>query len=244
MSNGFTPPPRPTTALDNKKLSMRATNAKGKTSSLNWQLVNNNPRIVVYTNDPDDTKDYGKITAALDAPTFFAFLRILEKAINSPDKFREKIDNLNFTFPGGKRSEQPSVVSSLIVGKDEGGAVWISVSAPGRPQIKFPFVNPDFHHFYKDNGQQYTKEECSDLYARSYHTMLSMLMANVLTNHWIEPPKKDANGGNNRGGGGGGGNRNGGGNWGDRKPNNNQGGGGGRSEPSTGGDDGDSDIPW
>ena len=48
-------------ALDNRKLFLTAPvpstdpEAKGKYSTLQWMLVKNNPRMVVWTNDPADT---------------------------------------------------------------------------------------------------------------------------------------------------------------------------------------------
>lgn len=233
--NGFRPPPRKKVALDNNKLSMGAPNSKGKRAGLLWQLVNNNPRIVVYTNDPDDQIDYGKITAALDAPTFFAFLQMIENAVNAPvgTEFKDKIENSNFTWGGGKRSETPTVVSSLLVGKDPDGVIWIAVSAPRRPQIKFPFMNPDFHNFFHRDGSPYEKAEVSALIAQSYIKLLRLLMAQLLVTEYVEPkPKEDRNGGGggNRGGqGGGGGYNRGGGNS-----------GGGNS----GGGDLDDETPW
>lgn len=229
MAGDYKPPARKKIALDNNKLSMRAPNSKGKMAGLNWMLVKNNPRLVVYTNDPEDTTDYGKITAALDAPTFFAFVQLLKRAIVAEGKFREKIDNSNFTFPGGKRSETPSVVSSLIVGKDEDGMIWISVSAPRRPQIKFHFINPDFHNFLHNDGTPYTKTECSVLYAQSYATMLELLMAHLMVTEYVAPEPKPDNGGGR--GGYGGGNRGG------------SGGGGGGGGGSKSDDFGDAD-PW
>lgn len=234
--NGFRPQPRKPIALDNRKLTMSAPNNKGKFANLRWQLIKNNPRIVVFTNDPEDqNNEYGKITAALDAPTFFMFLRLLESAINATGKFREKIDNSNFTFPGGKRSESPSVVSSLIVGRDEDGLIWISVSAPRRPQIKFPFMNPEFHSLYHGDGSPYTPAEISKAYASAYIDMLRLMMANLLVSEWVPPdPPKDQG---NRGGGGGYGNRGGGGGG-------YGGGGGGRQAPAADAGIGDDDTPW
>lgn len=251
--NGFRPAPRPKNALDNKKLGMRAPNATGQYASLQWSLVSNNPRITVFTNDPNDTKDYGKIVAALDAPTFFAFLGAIKKAIDTPldAKFEQVIiENSNFIFPGGKRSEKPVVVSRLIVGRDDDGTIWVSVTAQGRPNIKFPFTSPEFHSLIKKNGDKLEQGEVSRIYASAYHSMLSGVMAVCLVNLYVEPPPKDGNqrggggGGFNRGGGGGGGNRGnysgGGGNGGG-----NSGGGssGGSSGGAGGGDDFD-DTPW
>ena len=233
--NNFRPAPRPKNGLDNNKLNLTALNAKGKRASLQWQLVNNNPRIVVYTNDPDDQIDYGKIAAKIDAPVFFAFMNMIEKAMASPSEFKDKIDNSNFSWVGGKRAETPTVESSLLVGKDADGVVWVAVSAPRRPQIKFPFVNPEFHNFFHKDGTAYSKSEVSVLMAKSYLDVLRLMMANLLVSAYVEPKPKE--GGNT--GGGGGGYRNAGGN------NRNFNGGGQRQESQKSNEpSGDDDTPW
>lgn len=197
--NGFKPTPRKKNCLDNPKLNLTAVNGKNKKASLLWQLINNNPRIVVYTNDPDDQVDYGKIAAKIDAPTFFAFMNLIEAAINAEGEFKAKIDNSNYSWSGGKRAETPTVESSLLAGKDAEGVVWVAVSAPRRPQIKFPFVNPEFHSFAHKDGSPYTKGEMSKLMAKSYLDVLRLLMANLLMTEYVEPKPKEERSGGGRG---------------------------------------------
>jgi hypothetical protein len=202
--NTFKPQPRVKNGLDNNKLNMTAVNTKGKRASLLWQLINNNPRIVVYTNDPDDQVNYGKIAAKIDAPIFFAFMNLIEQAINAVGEFKGKIDNSNFSWNGGKRAETPTVESSLLAGKDADGVVWVAVSAPRRPQIKFPFVNPEFHSFVHKDGAPYSKGEVSILMAKSYLDVLRLMMAQLLVKEYVEPkPKEDKGGGNRNQAGGG-----------------------------------------
>lgn len=198
-------PPRKKIALDNRKLALSAPcpSAPGKFATLTWRLVSNNPRITVYTNDPADMTEKngnGLIAAALDAPIFFALVSLLYKIIDGPNGVKEKIENKNHIFPGGKRSEKPVVVSEIIVGKDDEGVVFISVVAydKSRPRIKFELIPNEFHCFYHQNGQQFTKAEASDLYARGYMQCLEGLMTHLLVTEWVEPEKKDMN--NNRGG--------------------------------------------
>ena len=201
--NTFKPAPRVKNGLDNNKLNLTAVNSKGKKASLLWQLMNNNPRIVVYTNDPDDQTNYGKIPAKIDAPIFFAFMNLIEQAINAPGEFKGKIDNSNFTWNGGKRAETPTVESSLLAGKDADGVVWVAVSAPSRPQIKFPFINPEFHSFVHKDGTAYSKAETSVLMAKSYLDVLRLMMAQLLVKDYVEPKPKEEKG-SNRGSSGGG----------------------------------------
>lgn len=233
MAGNYTPTPRIKNALDNRKLNLSAPvpGVQGKWASLIWGLFSNNPRITVYTNDPNDTKDYGKISANLDAPVFFTFMQMLMQAIDAPGEFKTKIENKNYTFPGGKRSELPSVLSELHTGKDKDGVVYMSVTARDRPRIKFTFHPSDFHNLIHGDGRAFTEAEASVIYARGYVQLLTNMMSHMLVNNYVEPPPKD---GGQRGGGGGGGgygNRGGG------------GGGGGGGQPA-GGDDLEADLPF
>lgn len=217
--------PRPTrtkNALDNRKLNLSAPtpNHQGKFANLIWGLYANNPRITVYTGDPNDTGEqngYGAIKANLDAPTFFAFLELINKAIESTSEMKSKIENKNFTFFGGKRSDRPEVVSELWVGREADGRLWLSVTAKNRPKVKFYFIASDFHAFLHGDGTPFTQTETSNIFAKGYVRLLTGLMTTMLNGHWVEPPPKDNSrgggfgGGNRAGGGGGGGNFSGGG---------------------------------
>lgn len=221
MAQGtFKPAPRAKNALDNSKLKLYAPNSKGKKASLALQLVKNNPRIVVYTNDPEDTIDYGKITANMDMLTFFSLLQLITTAANAPGEYREKIDNKNFTWAGGQRSEKPAVVSSTIISKDAEGVVYISISAPRRPVIKFQFGENEYHNFVKSDGTPLSKGEGSQRTALGWVILMEKIMAHLAVTEYVEPEQKpEGGGGFQRGGGGGGGNNYGG---------NRNGGGGGK----------------
>lgn len=241
MAGDFRPPPRKKVILDHAKFHLRAPNATGKMASLQWQLISSNPRMVVWTNDPNDTINNGKIQAAMGVATFFSLLRLIEQAANTDGTYKEKVDNKNFTWAGGKRSDEAVVESSTIIQKDEDGLITVCLSAPRRPQIRFPFINEDFHHFVHRDGSPFTKAEASKLSALAFCDMLRPIYAALLVKEYVEPPPKDQNGGGNRGNGGGnagggqrsnygGGNRQGGGG----------GGGGGGAAPA----DDDEGIGW
>lgn len=237
-------PARKKNALDNRKLALstKCPTDNSKWSSLVWGLYTNQPRITVYTNCPNDQQGWhkGKIEAKLDAPTFFAFLQMLQNVIDAPLDTKMKIENKNFIFPGGKRSESPVHVSDLWCGKDKDGVIWISVTAVGkdkdRPRIKFPIINPsEFHNLHHGDGTQFTQEECSKLYATGYLGMLRQVMAMLLVVEYKEPEPRDGQGGGGGQRGGQGGGRN---NYNDRGGN----GGGGRNNDSD--DSYDEDIPF
>lgn len=230
-------PQRAKNAVDNKKLNLTAFwGEPSKKASLVWSLVSNNPRIIVYTNEPDVPSEKAKINANLDLPVFFTFLEVLNRIIEGPNDKQEIIRNKNFIFPGGKRSEKPVVVSELHCGKDSDGVVWMGLVAKDSPKIRFPFAVSDFHQFMHADGTPYSKAENSVVAARGYMKLLQLLMTQVAVDTYVEPPPRDQQ---QRGGGqGGGGNWNRGGSGGG----NYSGSGGGRS--GGGGDDLGDDMPF
>jgi hypothetical protein len=253
MAGDFKAPPRKKTALDNKKLQMSAKNQDGKYASLQWGLFSNNPRITVYTNvEADRDVNYGKISANMDTPAFFGFLNILAKAIafvpgtDGLTEYKTSIENKNFIFPGGKRSEKPVVQSELFVGKDKEGVVWMGVMAKDRPKIKFNFQLSDFHMLKHGTGEYYSAGEASVVAANAYYNLLTEMLGHMQVTEWVEPPPPEQRGGGGgggfqRGGGGGGGYNRGGGGGGQG------GGGGGRGGNDSGfggGDSGGDDLPF
>jgi hypothetical protein len=224
----FRPAPRKKNALDNRKLhlSTPCPTAKGKWSSFQVNVFTAdktgepNPRITVFTNDPEDSGEkngYGKIQANLDPVVFYALMEKLSDIVNGPIGTEDKVkcENKNFTFPGGKRSEEPSVVSEIHFGKDADGSCWISVTARDRPRIKFPFGPNDFHSLFHRGGEQFSKGESSVLWARGWIRLMTQLIPQFLISDWKEVVREQQGGqgggggkwNNNRGSGGGGGDR-------------------------------------
>jgi uncharacterized membrane protein YgcG len=151
-----------------------------------------------------------------------------------------KVENMNFTFFGGKRSQAPAVTSELWCGKDKEGVIWISVSAPNRPKIKFNIGTNDFHHWFHGDGTPYTAAEASTLYSNAYVKILENMVAHLMCTLWVEPEQKPQQGGGGQRQGGGGGNY-----GGNRSGGNSYGGGGGGGAPAAaGGFDDSSDIPF
>lgn len=227
MAGNF--PQRVKHALDHRKLNLSAPTPgqPGKFSSLIWGFHANNPRITVWTNVPEDQTEKngnGKIAANMDTPVMFAMLNLLNMAIDAEGEKRWKIENKNFIFPGGKRSEKPVVVSETWIGKDAEGCVFISVTARDRPKIKFVFGSNDFHAFMNQDGSPMSKAETSVLFAKAYVRILEGILPGLAIANYEEPKPKEGGGGYGNRGGGGGGN-----NYGNRGGGNSGGGGGGSS---------------
>lgn len=237
----FNPTPRAKIALDNTKLNLSAPSTEqGKTASLTWGLVKNNPRITVWTRDSQDMTEKngnGKIQAELDSPVLLSIIETLEKLIGEAAGTRYKLENKNFTWFGGKRSDAPVVLTELWVGKDKEGFVYISVTAPNRPVIKFRITPSSFHTWYTQTGEPISAEELGKTYVKGYLNILRGIYNHLAVTEFVDlQAEKAAKQGQGNGGGK---------SWG----NNNQGGGYKQSNDSSSaksnaGTAGEDDFPF
>ena len=217
-------------ALSNSKIRLVAANNVGKQATMAFKLKKNNPQVQVYTNEPNDQENYGRIDAALDTPTFNAYLEMLRAAATDPDFKKETISNKNYVFPNGKRSDAPVHVSDLMVGRDEDGTIWTAVTAKGRPMIKFLFITPEFHSIIGADREPLPRGQASKYVTLGFVNMLSNIMNMLQVTEYEEPVQKQQGGGGNYGGGG--------------NSNRNNGSGDNSSKKSNDADSFGSDIPW
>lgn len=201
----FTPQPRKKIALDNPKIQLRAmTNKSKRPATLSFGLVNNNPRITVYTNDPDDqNNDYGRIVAKLDLMTLYGLMEMIKIALQKTEKWNDKVDCKEFPWDrnNNRRSDTARVTASVIAGRDEDGSVWLAVSAPTRPNIKFYFGPSEFHSHTHGDGTPYDKPEHSQLYAAAFLEIMTKLYAHLAVTEYVPPKPKEEKGNGYNGGG-------------------------------------------
>lgn len=201
-NNGFTP--RKKNALDNYgfNVAVPVNGEQGKYSNLSWEVTRNNLGIRVYTGySSDKGNKNGLIRARLDGINFFAFLELLREATEGSGKISNKIEYTDFTFFGGKRSERPQLISTVYVGRDEDGVVWVSVVDSinkDRPRIKFIFGEGRNYNFKNADGTPFTQAKTSQILAKSFYNMLSNMGSYVMTQEYVEPKPKENN--NNSGG--------------------------------------------
>ena len=255
QQGGFQKPPRKKNAFNNPKIRLSAPNPMMKTgpwATLGFDFIQNNPRVVVDTKDPNlsgQENGYGRITAPLDPVVFMILIEGIQAAIQAKEAFKLKIENSNHEFVGGQRSAEITHLTDIWVGKDAEGQIFISVvkaNASNWPSIKFVFAPADrrYHKFFKEDGTEWNKAELSVLAAKSYVRLLTGMMPSIADTHYYEAPPnpnwKSGGGGGKSFGGGGGYNRGG----------NGGGGGGYQQRPAAApaaapaGDDVGSDIPW
>lgn len=142
----------------------KAPGVEGRTSRLQWVVRDANPRITVYTGIPNDP-GYGMISAAMNPETFFVMLELLERiALGEPNTKNMITCKTSSRTEDGTTGER-RLVSTVWLGKDAEGIVWISVVAADetRPKIKFEFQISFYHELLKSNGTALSAAESSVL---------------------------------------------------------------------------------
>jgi hypothetical protein len=214
--------PRKMNALSEYKLRLvgEPVNGAKRAPTLGFSVNKNNPQIDVRTNVEGD-KDYGRISAKLDTPTLFTLLALLDQMADpsTPPNTKHQIRNKAIRFINGRRSD-PMLDTTIIVGRDAEGVVFIGVTSweKERPIIKFPFRPSAMHELVDSTGAPVPLAKISEYCARGWANLVAQIIPTILINEYVEPPPRDGagagGGGGNRGGGGGyggGGNRSGGG---------------------------------
>lgn len=187
----FNRPPPKQHPINEKKLQLHQLNESGKNATLKFNVVKNYPRIDVYTNDDNDSKKSEAIRAAMDQPSFFLFLQLLDAAANSKEPMEHTIENKGHSFFGGKRSEKPEVLSRLTVGRNDSGVVWISVTAKNRPKIKFQVLPTNWNDLVDvSTGSKIGAAVASRLCTLAWKNMLSQMVGSYLVFGYEEPEAK------------------------------------------------------
>lgn len=161
--------------LDKFVMFAPAPGVDNRRSRLQWSSYRGNPRISVFTSVPNDTNK-GVISAPMNPETFFGLLHLLEKIATNPAgtiEFTVDCDTLERTADGsqGRRI----LLSTILVGRDDEGVVYIQVKADNRPEIRFYFKISDFHRFKKGDGTPFSDREASSLQALAAVQCLRMV---------------------------------------------------------------------
>lgn len=168
-------------------------------SRLLFRITNNNPRVIVYTNDPAeaDTKTKGVIQAELSPIVFSSLLELLKKLITDEPGTQYKLENKNHTFFGGKRSDEAVVKTIIVIGKDATtGVLWISVldaMDKNRVKIKFEIVPGEYHRYCYKDGTSLERSKESEIYTLGLINLLKNIMPTMYVTGYVEPKPQNNN---------------------------------------------------
>lgn len=163
--------------------------------------------INVWPADPNDPDNGKPISIQLDVVTFGVFLQNLKAAIDATPPQGEDFycpvineEATKWVKDGGKNKPDGTFVkSSLYMGKDKEGFVWIAImpSKKSRPNLKFVFhLNKLRKLVYKD-GSPLSEAALSVLSAQSFYNLFNQLVYSLLVKGYTEEEAQD-NGNNNQ----------------------------------------------
>lgn len=180
----------PTKILDFVRLQMftPAPNMQNVRSKLSFGFRDGNPRITVFTNDPNDTIAKGIIYAGLSPEMFEIFLTVFETVIRTKDEVKQAIDCYTSRYEDNKPTGERLLNSQVWVGKDANQLIWLSVTAENRPRIKFTFQVSEWHKIYHSDGTLITEAEGSRLAAMAHLNLLRQVYGHLLANYLLNPP--------------------------------------------------------
>ena len=164
----------------------RCSTAPDKFSVFKWGIRENNPRVIVYTGDPDDKtpeKNYGRITGAMDPMTASVFCDVLETVAKGDYPRELTIPCFNSKYDeAGNIIQKKALISTIHAGRDEEGYVYIRVTAEGRPDVKFKLMISDWHGLSTADGTPLPAADISMIYATAYAKQLRTIFADCLKN--------------------------------------------------------------
>lgn len=204
--------------------------------------VKKNKVLIEVRTGVDNDKEFGKITGEMSSHDMFTLCGAMLALADGPNDQKKSLELSATRFISGQRSKDVMLNSTVTIGKDANGLMFIGVKSwdQSRPIIRFTF-GPTVDRFSASkwihgDGTEVTRAEMSVMYAKGWVELMRPIITQILQDEYWEKPQQEGGGYNNQGGSGGGYNQNrgGGGNY----NQNNAGGGGGNRG---GGDDFSSD---
>lgn len=122
-----------------------------------------NPRFVVYTGEKgviiNFPADYIIMSTVLDR---------LDIIANGAPGAKTTVTSLGMQYEDGKRTNKKRLVSTLHIGKNKEGIVYILVKEDGKPDIPFAFRKNEWHDFHNEAKEEFTEAEMSKDFAKAF----------------------------------------------------------------------------
>jgi hypothetical protein len=194
MSDFVTREPRPIKILDFVRLQLftPAPNMQNVRSKLSFGFRDGNPRITVFTNDPNDTIAKGIIYAGLSPEMFEIFLMVFDSVIKAKEETKQAIDCYTTRYEDNKSTGERILNSQIWIGKDANQLIWMTLTAENRPRIRFTFQISEWHKVYRHDGSPISEAEGSALAAMAHLSLLRQVYGVLLSNYLLNPPPVEA----------------------------------------------------
>lgn len=189
---------------------------EGRPPSLVLGSIANNPRFTVFTNvENDQHNNKGMIPGKIDAPILYTFCELVGQAAMAAPGWRRGIKNYGQQRTNDGRRGEKTHESTLTVGKDENGLVYIALLSQdrSRPNLQF-FLDP--HRRFQlldETGNVMGRNRTTALMAMVMQKVMAITVTKHLNANYTPPDPSQWQNGGNGGGWNKGGNSNGGGGW-------------------------------
>lgn len=206
--------------LNDKKYKLFGKRTDTGAAALSFDVYRGNVSITVFTNDPQDPEKK-PIRCALGALIGFkSLVSMIHKATKADPGFSQQLELL--TGPPNK----VFVDTSVVVGRDNDGVVYIGVRKKGRPSKKFNLMPDTYYNVIDGSGNVLPTNEVSAIWARGYIDAIDAIVSNLVQSTYApyDPSQNQKRGGYQNGGGNRGGYQNNGGRGGSSNYQNNGGG--------------------
>ena len=176
----------PTQIIKFTPLTLRKDYDDGDYGLLTWSVRNGYPRITVFTQNKNkqsqggtqkEAFDYNTmITAPFDYTTMASFLSLMETVINGDPDTKYQMACYNTKYVNGERTNEMHLQSTVTIGKDKDGIVYLAVIDGEKRKIKFDITLGDWHKLYINNELVSDPAMISKTFAKGYHSTASKLL--------------------------------------------------------------------
>lgn len=158
------------------------TNYDDTFATLVWSVRMGYPRVTVFLDNDKFNKDkidYSKqIKATFDHIKLKVFLKQADKVIKSEKSVEYGVKSKNNEYSNGERTNNIVLQSTLFLGKDDDGMIYLKLVEPGKKMVRFELgMDNKYIVLVKPDGQDLDdKSKLSALYATEYIDTLRLLL--------------------------------------------------------------------
>lgn len=186
--------------LNLSRLGLSATSENGKNVSLTWGVMDENPRLIVKTDEePTPENSFGRITAALDTIQAGVVFATIRDALGWEPGKKVKIP-CRSTYVDRQRFDKPTEVNNVAIGKDNESRIWITVLQEGRPQHRFYFEPSNWWDYVLADGTKPDRGMLSAIVVRGYLEIAPGIVAAAIAEVAAMRMGEQAEGGGSSGG--------------------------------------------
>jgi hypothetical protein len=137
---------------------------------LTFGCSNGYPNVNVETDEegePSLENGFLRVSSRLSSVNFNTLVALVKMATKQEPGWKQKIECYH-TWKDGRQHDEPQHINDLIVGVDNQGLIFISISQAGRTTTKFVFGPTDWHAYKKEDGSPWEQKELNHFCAISH----------------------------------------------------------------------------